>query len=438
MSSRITPLVALAVLGALAPASVADAQILDRLRRTAEQAVEKELTQKVRTVVGDATACAVGNRECVEQARRNGDKIVIVDGDGAVITDENGNPVTDPVVAASTRDRPGEGRWANYDFLRGERPIYNSRWNIEDVDNPPALVPNRRIAVGRIPGNLDFGRGSMQIVQLDGLNTAEFTAETRFRVPLAEPLPEDFSLEFTVDLAAPNAFVDIYFDPFLDGGVRRDQHEYNYLSIWRAGGIYFKADRVSGGGDMWNVATQLTPVKFQVDDGYGILYVAGERVAQVPNFRHPVGSTVLEFKVNANQNSSAYIRDIRVDYGVDNPYERFAAEGVYTTRSIFFDFNSSEIRPESTPELERLRTMLGEYREAVVVEGHTDAVGSDAYNQQLSQGRAEAVKAYLVGKGSNAALIQAVGKGETEPIADNETDDGRQANRRVVVRAAAK
>jgi outer membrane protein OmpA-like peptidoglycan-associated protein len=179
-------------------------------------------------------------------------------------------------------------------------------------------------------------------------------------------------------------------------------------------------------------------VKFQVDDGYGILYVAGERVAQVPNFRHPVGSTVLEFKVNANQNSSAYIRDIRVDYGVDNPYERFAAEGVYTTRSIFFDFNSSEIRPESTPELERLRTMLGEYREAVVVEGHTDAVGSDAYNQQLSQGRAEAVKAYLVGKGSNAALIQAVGKGETEPIADNETDDGRQANRRVVVRAAAK
>lgn len=60
-----------------------------------------------------------------------------------------------------------------------------------------------------------------------------------------------------------------------------------------------------------------------------------------------------------------YIRDIRVDYGVEDPISVLAAEGTYTTRSVFFDTNSAQIRPESTPELERLVTLLREHGKPV-------------------------------------------------------------------------
>jgi OOP family OmpA-OmpF porin len=66
----------------------------------------------------------------------------------------------------------------------------------------------------------------------------------------------------------------------------------------------------------------------------------------------------------------------------------------------------------------------------VTIEGHTDAVGSDAYNQQLSERRAAAVKRYLVTKGIAADRLETVGRGESEPVSSNETDEGRAMNRR--------
>jgi OOP family OmpA-OmpF porin len=67
--------------------------------------------------------------------------------------------------------------------------------------------------------------------------------------------------------------------------------------------------------------------------------------------------------------------------------------------------------------------------------GHTDNTGSDAYNQALSERRAEAVKAWVVAQGVNPALITTSGKGESEPADDNSTAEGRRNNRRVVIRA---
>ncbi|RMF97213.1 MAG: OmpA family protein, partial [Candidatus Schekmanbacteria bacterium] len=64
--------------------------------------------------------------------------------------------------------------------------------------------------------------------------------------------------------------------------------------------------------------------------------------------------------------------------------------------------------------------------------GHTDSIGSEKYNQKLSEKRAEAVKNYYVEKGVDASIIEAIGKGESEPVADNKTREGRAKNRRVV------
>ena len=436
MCRRIAGLGLLLVSVAVLCPSPAAAQ-LDRLKRAAEGAAQRDAQNRIATAIGEAVACRLGDDACVEQAKANGEPLVIVDDEGKVISDENGQPVGSQAEAAAATEKPGEGRWASYDFLRGERPIYNSRWNVEDVDNPPAMKPNPAVRVGRIPGNVEFVSGNMEIVQLDGLNTAEFKDRTTFRIPLSEPLPEDFSLEFTLKAAVGVQYLYVYFEPFEGQNINLSTWENHYLTLWNSSGILLAGNRVSGTDTNTGFVQGLTPVKFQVDDGYAILYVAGERIAQVPNFKHTVGSPAIEFEVHGRTDIPMYIRDIRVDYGVEDPVSVLEAAGEYVTRSIYFDFDSAELRPESTPELERLRAMIAEYGRPLVIEGHTDSTGADDYNMELSQRRAEAVKAYLVERGIDAALIEAVGKGESEPIADNAADDGRQANRRVRVAVAA-
>ena len=82
----------------------ADAQV-ERLRRAAQREIEKQ----ARKMIGDAIACSFDDTACVEQAKKDGEKVVIVDGDGEIITDENGNPITDPEQAKSRVQEPGEG-----------------------------------------------------------------------------------------------------------------------------------------------------------------------------------------------------------------------------------------------------------------------------------------------------------------------------------------
>ncbi|HEY5535020.1 MAG TPA: SBBP repeat-containing protein [Ignavibacteria bacterium] len=100
--------------------------------------------------------------------------------------------------------------------------------------------------------------------------------------------------------------------------------------------------------------------------------------------------------------------------------------------NIFFDFNESKLKSESFLELDRLYKFLSENTDiSVEISGHTDNVGSDEYNITLSNARANAVKDYLVSKGINANKITSKGYGKSKPVATNDTDEGRQLNRRV-------
>jgi OOP family OmpA-OmpF porin len=100
----------------------------------------------------------------------------------------------------------------------------------------------------------------------------------------------------------------------------------------------------------------------------------------------------------------------------------------------FFDFDKSVVKPEGKKKLDGLVGQLnGVTLEVIIAVGHTDSVGSDAYNQKLSVRRAEAVKAYLVSKGIAANRIYTEGKGEKQPVASNKTAAGRAKNRRVEI-----
>jgi hypothetical protein len=107
-------------------------------------------------------------------------------------------------------------------------------------------------------------------------------------------------------------------------------------------------------------------------------------------------------------------------------------EEVITTNKIHFAFDKSDIKPSSYPVIDEIiRTIQSKEVVAVRVEGHTDSYGSDAYNQKLSERRANAVMNYLTSHGIPSEKVSAVGMGESRPIADNATKEGRAQNRRV-------
>lgn len=100
--------------------------------------------------------------------------------------------------------------------------------------------------------------------------------------------------------------------------------------------------------------------------------------------------------------------------------------------NTLFDFDKSIVKPEGRAVLDRLVDRAKELDlEVIIAVGHADWTGPAAYNQKLSERRAEAVKAYLISKGIPAGKIYTEGKGETQPVADNKTRDGRAQNRRV-------
>lgn len=109
-------------------------------------------------------------------------------------------------------------------------------------------------------------------------------------------------------------------------------------------------------------------------------------------------------------------------------------EKVSFAADAFFDFDKANLKDEGKAKLDDLAGKVqGLNLEVIIATGHTDARGSDAYNQKLSVKRADAVKTYLAGKGIEATRIYTEGKGEAQPVADNKSDDGRAKNRRVEI-----
>lgn len=110
------------------------------------------------------------------------------------------------------------------------------------------------------------------------------------------------------------------------------------------------------------------------------------------------------------------------------------SEKVTFAADAFFDFGKSTLKPDAKAKLDDLVAKTkGLNLEVIIAVGHTDSVGSDAFNQKLSVARAEAVKTYLTGAGIEKNRVYTEGKGKKQPVADNKTDEGRAKNRRVEI-----
>ncbi len=419
MRSRLTSLIPL-LLAVFLVSETAEAQnIFERARRAAERgaerAVEREATRRADRAVTGAIECAVGDRACADRAREDGQEVTYVDQDGEPVSDQDA--AAQRTSSQPATERPGEGAWANYDFVPGERVLF-----VDDFSGD---------VVGRFPRRLEFGQGMMDVVEWQNRTLLRSTDNRSvFRVQLPEVLPERFTIEFDAFLTSRRLSDRIIVSTH-DEGTRRAQnaaHSVFYISPRRAG----VRGPVEGVSSPSLPDHDFVAVRIAVDGSYATMYVDERRVANVPNADIPRGDFI-EFLLGSHSEPS-YLGNLRIAAGGrEMMYDRLMADGRVVTHGILFDTGSATIRPESTPTLQDLARTLQQHGDLrLSIEGHTDSVGSADANQRLSEQRAQAVVDYLVSRESiSRDRLQAVGKGQSEPVADNGTAEGRQTNRRV-------
>jgi outer membrane protein OmpA-like peptidoglycan-associated protein len=174
-------------------------------------------------------------------------------------------------------------------------------------------------------------------------------------------------------------------------------------------------------------------VRIMADGDYMKMYLDDHRVANAPNAVFPRTDRIYLTAGWAYDEMPIMIGTVRIAAGGLELYDRLDRDGRVATHGILFATDSDVIRPESTPTLTEIGGMLERYPDLrLTIEGHTDSQGDEAHNQDLSNRRAQAVKAYLVESHKvDAGRLATAGLGEGQPVADNGTSEGRAQNRRV-------
>lgn len=405
-------------LAAFAHLAPAEAQVPDQL----EDAAEDEVADQFEALLRDAIRCPFNDLECIEQAKEEDEEVVLTDEDGEVITTEDGKPVTERSELPPEKREAAEGRApgevdANYDFEPGERTLFAEDFSSSNV--------------GDFPRSLEFRGGSMEVVSGNGSRALRASSTGGFNVNLPETLPERFTLEFA--FYTPEAVNDILVYPVDAEGEPAGSHAikvdpYDGVGVIGSGDDAFSSlddarDAVTGG---------LTPIRVMADGGHMKVFAGKKRVGNIPNA--DFGRTpTLHFDMNDVRGEPVYVADIRVAAGGKDLYNALTTEGRVAVQDILFETNSAEIQASSADVLKEIADMLKENPNLkLLVEGHTDDQGDFQHNMELSEKRAAAVKQYLVeNHGIAADRLETMGVGPSQPVASNDTEEGRAENRRV-------
>ena len=310
--------------------------------------------------------------------------------------------------------KPGQGVWLNYDFIPGDQILF-----FEDFSKSP---------VGDFPQRLEFVEGNMEVAEWNATRWLRASTEGDFNIPLPEVLPQRFTVE--LDYWGPTGANTVE----IKDGTDQSRNDSRVELWWNlSSGIRGETGGKAESDMPEKVKKRVSHCRLMGDGKYLKVYINETRVANVPNATFG-RAKMLQIHVWAEEDKPLMLTNFRIAAGGKKIlYDALMADGRVATQGIYFDSGSDRLRPESTPTLKEIGTMLKEHADLkLLIEGHTDNVGEDASNQTLSDKRAAAVKAYLVSTyGIDTARLQTKGFGETKPVGSNDTPEGRQNNRRV-------
>lgn len=424
--SRFTRVLALGVLVAAVSGSANAQGALDRFKQKAKERVDQK-TDKVMDKTLDTVECVAGDDDCVAAAKDSGKTVVLTDEDGKPLpaNKERAAAPVEPAAQAAESVRPGDGAWANFDFVPGERVLFSDDFSQDRV--------------GNFPQRLELVRGNLEVVESVGKRWVRSKSlNGELGIPLPETLPQQFTMEF--DFTFPENFpLTLYSAPQFVEEELGDASTTSHV-FFGAFSVGLHADGRSlvesvpnvGGKSREALAGQPARARVQVDGKYVKVYINEDRVVSAPNGDLIRGNKIF-IRMPASDDVPVLIGNISVNAGGKRMYDAIVSAGRVATQGIFFDSGSDRIRPESTPTLKEIGDMLRDHADLkLAVEGHTDNTGNAASNQTLSEKRAQAIVTYLkTAYGVAADRLQAKGLGQTKPAGSNDTSEGRQQNRRV-------
>lgn len=327
------------------------------------------------------------------------------------------------VQQAEEKEKP-QLNWASYDFVPGTEIIF------ED------LLENE--VNGEFPSKWDLVGGVIENAVFDGSNVIYFREAGNFPngiVPLMENskddyLPEAFTIEFDAYYAADvynRYFIIAFYDAKnqKNNGMQRLTIDINNVKYGNTQKVYPGAARsnIDKEAKWRHIAISFNKRALKV-------YMDDTRMINIPNItENPTGLTIGSYNHREGQ---FFIKNVRIAKGAVPLYDKVLTDGKFVTTGIRFDVNKASIKPESAGTINYVVKMMNDNPQLkFVVEGHTDSDGDAAMNLKLSEARAKAVMEELVRLGIDSSRLQSKGHGESNPLASNNTPEGKAQNRRV-------
>jgi outer membrane protein OmpA-like peptidoglycan-associated protein len=310
-------------------------------------------------------------------------------------------------AAAGTGAGPGSGVWTSYDFVPGDRVIFYDDFSGDAVNDPPHHETTTD--------------GDAVVGVRDGARVLSTVGGAAFDINLPAALPQRFTIEMTYWLGPNSGGAAITAD-FDDAGQLRCGNDY----------VEYSQDAAGAGRHLDEEGAGLHTCRMMVSGPMVKLYMDSLALGAGNGFGFGQTHKLHVGVPGGGTGTPSVITEIRIAEGALPLYETLAASGRVATHGILFATGSDVLEAASTPTLAAIGAMMAAHPELrLTIEGHTDNAGDAAANQALSERRAQAVRAYLVSHGVDAARLTAVGAGATRPAASNDTPEGRQQNRRV-------
>jgi len=306
--------------------------------------------------------------------------------------------------------------WSRYDFVPGDKVIFED--NLTGEKN------------GEFPSRWDLEEGTVECASLDGENVIMFRRYGSAIIPYmknpeSDYLPDIFTIEF--DAFIPHDHIEVLF---YDAKNQSSPHASNE-NLYVMGEGMELGSAASNLPGYANLEKSWMHVSIAYTNGKMKAYINETRLINIPNLGfNPTGITIRA--LHAGDESHYFIKNIRIAEGGVSYYDRFLQDGKIVANGIRFDVNKATLKPESMGIINEIAALMKQHPEIKFsIEGHTDSDGDDAFNQTLSEQRAATVEAALKKMGIASDRLSSKGWGESKPIDNNSTPEGKANNRRV-------
>ncbi len=408
-------------------------QILKKLRKRAEKAAERTIERRVEKETAEKTD-QVLDSILEPGSNQQGDNPLPQGNEGPNSSDQPSDPISKNSKTSNSRSL---NVFSKFDFVPGDELLFYDDFSSDFIGDFPAKWNTN-------------GGGEIVRFDDDSGNWFELTSGTgTYYVANLNDLPEDYTIEFDIEVngiekvsSSATLRAILTNDPGFEYGTELAwvyiplvQWTSGDIRVWsRIGGKDAISNRINA--DIRKNIMNRAHISIAVNGQRYRVYVDETKYVDIPRMIGPGGPmTHFKFQLSGTDKETerVFVSNIKIAKGGVDLRKKLLSEGRISTNAILFDSGSANLQPRSMGVIRQIsQVLMQDSNISLQIVGHTDSDGSADENQSLSEKRAAAVKEALVSVyGIDGSRLQSMGKGESEPVSDNDSPEGKAKNRRV-------